>query len=149
MILLDTNVISEPMRPNPDPKVLAWLDAQAAESLYLATVSLAELLLGIERLPAGKRRKALAAALHEQIIALFGKRIVPFDLDAAETYAQIVTRARRHGHPIAVADAQIAAIAASRQLTVATRDEAPFQAAGVPAINPWTASIEGRWGGAD
>lgn len=149
MILLDTNVVSEPMRPNPDRKVLAWLDAQAAESLYLATVSLAELRLGIESLPAGKRRKALASALHEQVIALFGERIVPFDLGAAETYAQVVTRARRHGHPIAVADAQIAAIAASRQFTVATRDEAPFQAAGVPVINPWTASMEGRLGGLD
>jgi predicted nucleic acid-binding protein len=149
VILLDTYVVSEPMRPHPDRKVLAWLDAQAAESLYLATVSFAELLLGIESLPAGKRRKALAAALHEQVIALFGERIVPFDLGAAETYAQIVTRARRHGHPIAVADAQIAAIAASRQFTVATRDEAPFQAAGVPVINPWTASLEGRLAGPD
>jgi len=142
VILLDTNVVSEPMRPNPDQKVLAWLDAQTAESLYLATVSLAELLLGIESLPAGKRRRALASALHERVIALFGKRIVPFDLGAAEIYAQIVMRVRRHGHPIAVADAQIASIAALRQFAVATRDEAPFQAAGVPVINPWTASIE-------
>jgi predicted nucleic acid-binding protein len=143
VILLDTNVVSEPMRPKPERKVLAWLDAQAAESLYLSTVSLAELLLGIEALPLGKRRKALAAALREQMIALFGERIIPFDLGAAQTYAQIVTRARRHGHPIAVADAQIAAIAASRQFAVATRDEAPFIAAGVPVINPWTASVEG------
>jgi toxin FitB len=140
VILLDTNVVSEPMRPNPDRKVLAWLDAQAGENLYLSTVSLAELLLGIESLPSGKRRKVLAAALDEQIIALFGKRIVPFDLAAAETYAKIVTRARRYGHPIALADAQIAAIAASRQFTVATRDESPFEAAGVPVINPWTAT---------
>jgi len=137
VILLDTNVVSEPMRPKPDGKVLAWLDAQAAETLYLSTVSLAELQLGIESLPAGKRRKALAAALAKQVIALFGERIVPFDLAAAQTYAKIVTRARRHGHPIAVADAQIAAIAASRHFSVATRDEAPFQAAGVPVINPW------------
>jgi hypothetical protein len=149
VILLDTNVVSEPMRPRPDRKVLAWLDAQVAETLYLSTVSLAELLFGIESLPAGKRRKALAAALHDQIIALFGERIVPFDLGAAKTYAPVVIRARRHGHPIAVADAQIAAIAASRQFTVATRDEAPFRAAGVPVINPWTASLEGRLGGPD
>jgi hypothetical protein len=141
VILLDTNVVSEPMRPKPDQKVLAWLDAQAAESLYLSTVTFAELLLGIASLPPGKRRKALGAALHEQVIALFGERIVSFDLGAAETYAQIVTRARRQGHPIAVADAQIAAIAASHQFNVATRDEAPFQAAGVPVINPWTVSI--------
>ena len=149
MILLDTNVVSEPMRPNPDRRVLAWLDAQVTESLYLSTVSFAELLLGIESLPVGKRRKTLATTLHKQVIALFGERIVPFDLSAAETYAQIVTRARRHGHPIAVADAQIAAIAASRQFAVATRDETPFQAAGVSVINPWTASIEDRFGDPD
>ncbi len=146
MILLDTKVISEPMRPKPDRNVLVWLDAQAAETLYVSTVSLAELLLGIESLPAGKRRNALAGALQEQVIALFGERIVPFDLGAAETYAKIVTRARRHGHPIAVADAQIAAIAASRQFTVATRDQEPFKAAGVPVINPWTATAEGPLG---
>lgn len=139
MILLDTNVVSEPMRPKPEPTVLAWLDAQTAESLYLSTVSLAELLLGIESLPAGKRRRALGARLDEQIVVLFGERIVPFDLGACEMFARIVMRARRYGHPIAVADAQIAAIAASRQFSVATRDEAPFQAAGIPVINPWTA----------
>jgi hypothetical protein len=135
------------MRPKPDRNVLAWLDAQAAETLYLSTVSLAELLLGIESLPAGKRRKALAAALAEQVIALFGGRIVPFDLAAAQAYAKIVTRARRHGQPIAVADAQIAAIAASRHFSVATRDRAPFQAAGVPVINPWIATPEARMAG--
>jgi len=142
VILLDTNVVCEAMRPKPDQNVLAWLDAQAAETLYLSTVSLAELLLGIESLPAGKRREVLAAALAEQVIALFGERIVPFDFAAAQTYARIVTRARRRGHPIAVADAQIAATAASRHSAVATRDEAPFRAAGVPVINPWIATLE-------
>lgn len=126
------------MRPKPDPRVLEWLDRQAAESLYLSTVNLAELLLGIASLPAGKRRKALAAALDEQVIALFGERIVAFDARAAEAYARIVPRARQQGYPISVVDAQIAAIAASRKFSVATRDAAPFQAAGVPVINPWT-----------
>lgn len=147
MILLDTNVVSEPMRSKPDRNVLAWLDAQAVESLYLTTVSLSELLLGIASLPVGKRRKALAAALDEQIIALFAERIVPFDIAGAEAYAEIVTRARRHGHSIAVADAQIAAIAGSRRFSVATRDEEPFQAAGIPVINPWTATPEAEQGG--
>lgn len=142
MILLDTNVVSEPLRPKPDSQVMAWLDAQTAETLYLSTISLAELQLGIESLPAGKRRKALAAALAEQIIALFGERILPFDLAAAQAYAQIVIRARRRGHPLAVADALIAAIAASRHFIVATRDVGPFEAAGVPLINPWTAAPE-------
>ena len=144
MILLDTNVVSEPMRAKPDRNVLAWLDAQAAETLYISTVSLAELLLRIESLPSGKRRKALAAALAEQVVALLGERVVPFDLAAAQTYPKIVTRARRRGHPIAVADAQIAAIAAARQFSVATRDETPFRAAGVPVINPWTTPPETR-----
>jgi len=142
VILLDTNVVSEPMRPRPDRSVLGWLDAQAAESLYLSTVSLAELLLGIENLPAGKRRKALAQALDEQIVALFGERILAFDIRAAEAYARVVIRARRHGHPIAVPDVEIAATAASRGFIVATRDAAPFQAADVPTINPWTAPHE-------
>ena len=136
MILLDTNVVSEPMRSNPDRSVLTWLDAQSVESLYLATVSLSELLLGIASLPAGKRR----SALYEQIISLFAERILPFDIAGAEAYAEIVIRARRHGHSIAVADAQIAAIAASRRFIVATRDEDPFRAAGIAVINPWTAA---------
>ena len=139
MILLDTNVVSEPMRSRPDRSVLAWLDAQAAESLYLATISLAELLLGIASLPAGKRRKVLAAALDQQIIGLFGNRIVSFDTSAAQAYPDVVTRARRHGHSIGVADAQIGAIAAARQFIVATRDERPFKAASIAVINPWTA----------
>jgi toxin FitB len=147
VILLDTNVVSEPMRSKPDRNVLAWLDAQAVESLCLATVSLSELLLGIASLPAGKRRKALAGALDAQIMALFAERIVPFDIAGAKAYAEIVVRAGRHGHLIAVADAQIAAIAASRGYSVATRDEAPFRAAGVPVINPWTATAETEEGG--
>ena len=137
MILLDTNVVSEAMRPKPDRNVLEWLDAQAAETLFLSAVSLAELLLGIQSLPTGKRRRALAAALAEQVVALFAGRIVPFDLPAAQSYSEIVRRARRSGHAIAVADAQIAAIAASRHFSVATRDEAPFRAAGVEVLNPW------------
>jgi len=144
VIVLDTNVVSEPMRANSDRYVLGWLDAQAVESLYLTTVSLAELLLGIASLPAGQRRKTLAAVLNQQIIALSGERVLPFDVSAAKAYPQVVTQAHRHGHSIAVADAQIAAIASSRQFSVATRDEAPFRAAGIPVINPWTATPEGR-----
>ncbi len=137
MILLDTNVVSEAMRPKPDRNVLEWLDAQAAPTLYLSAISLAELLLGIESLPTGKRRSALAAALAQQVVALFAERIVPFDLPAAQSYSEIVIRARRSGHAITAADAQIAAIAASRHFSVATRDEAPFRAAGVEVLNPW------------
>jgi toxin FitB len=137
MILLDTNIVSEPMRQRPDLRVQNWLDAQAIETLYLSTISLSELLLGIENLPIGKRRKALAAALGNQIVSLFDSRIIPFDVAAAEAYAQVVIRARRHRHAISVADGQIAAIAAAHKLRVAARDETPFQAAGLAVINPW------------
>jgi toxin FitB len=137
MILLDTNVVSEPMRQRPDERVQDWLDAQAIETLYLSTISLSELLLGIENLPTGRRRRALAAALGERIASLFDIRIIPFDVAAAEAYAKVVVSARRQGHAISVADGQIAAIAASRDLSVASRDETPFQAAGLAVINPW------------
>jgi predicted nucleic acid-binding protein len=138
MILLDTNVVSEPMRQHPDRRVQDWLDAQAIETLFLSTISLSELLLGIESLPTGRRRRALAAALGEQIVNLFDDRIISFDVAAAEAYAKVVTRARRQGHAISVGDGQIAAIATARNLRVASRDETPFQAAGLAVINPWT-----------
>ena len=140
MILLDTNVVSEPLRPRPDRRARDWLDAQAAETLYLSTISLSELLLGIENLPAGRRRAALVAAVGQQIVALFGDRILSFDIEAAQAYAKIVTQSRRKGHPISVGDGQIAAIAMARGFTVATRDEMPFVAAGLPVINPWQTS---------
>jgi predicted nucleic acid-binding protein len=141
MILLDTNVVSEPMRQRPYPHVQDWLDAQAAETLWLSTISLSELLLGIESLPAGKRRNGLAAALERQIVSLFEDRIIPFDAGAAEAYAEVVTLARAKGCAISMADGQIAAIASSRNLTIASRDEVPFHAAGLAVINPWTAEL--------
>jgi predicted nucleic acid-binding protein len=137
MIVLDTNVVSEPMKPRGHPAVRAWLDAQAAETLYLTATSLSELLVGIELLPVGKRRDGLMDALSELLSGLFGARILPFDRDAAIVYARLVAHARLAGHPMSVADAQIAAIADGRGFTVATRDTAPFIAAGVPVVNPW------------
>jgi predicted nucleic acid-binding protein len=140
MIVLDTNVISEPMKPHANPAVQAWLDQQVAETLYVTTISLAELLLGIEILPDGRRKEGLAAALVELLATLFGPRVLPFDLQAALAYAPIVARARTNSTTISVADGQIAAIAAAHQFTVATRDTAPFVAAGVAVINPWGAT---------
>ena len=137
MILLDTNVVSEPIRRHPDSRVLDWLDAQVIESLYLSTVSLAELLLGVEGLPVGRRQTALAAALERQIADLFGDRVIAFDIAAAEAYAKVVVQARRQGHMISIADGQIAGIAAARDFRVASRDETPFRAAGLTVINPW------------
>jgi hypothetical protein len=141
MILLDTNVVSEPMRQRPDRRVQDWLDAQAIETLYLSTISLSELLLGIESLAAGKRRRALTSMLGQQIAGLFERRIIPFDIAAAEAYAKVVVHARRQGHAISVADGQIAGIAASRGFPIASRDTAPFEAAGLAVINPWTAAL--------
>jgi predicted nucleic acid-binding protein len=139
MIILDTNVVSEPMRPNGNPAVQTWLDQQIAETLYVTATSLSELLLVIEILPDGKRKAGLAAALSELMALLFGSRVLSFDAKAATAYAPLVGRARASGAIISVADAQIAAIALVCGFTVATRDTALFLAAGVPVINPWKA----------
>ena len=137
MIILDTNVVSDPIRPAPDAHVIAWLDHQVIDSLYLTTTSLSELLVGVELLPAGRRRDGLAGALGDIINRLFGPRILPFDQAAATAYAGLVRRARDAGQAISVADGQIAAIAITHGYSVATRDVAPFVAAGVDVINPW------------
>lgn len=138
MIVLDTNVVSEPMKPNANPAVQNWLDRQASETLYLTAISLSELLVGIEILPPSKRKKGLDIALRELLENLFGTRILPLT-SAAVAYAPLVGRARAEGRPISVADGQIATIAFVHGFTVATRDIAPFAAAGVPTINPWDA----------
>ena len=139
MIILDTNVVSEPMRREGDPSVQAWLDGQVAETLYLTAINLSELLVGVDLLQDGKRKQSLARALGELLDGLFGSRILPFDREAALVYAGIVGRARAAGKSISVADGQIAAIAAVHGFTVATRDTAPFVSSGVPVINPWAA----------
>ena len=137
MIILDTNVVSEPMRRNANPAVQRWLDQQAAETLYLTSTSLSELLVGIEILPNSKRKKGLAAALSELLVMLFGGRILAFDQRAAMAYAPLIARGRSRGQIISVADGQIAAIASVHGFSVATRDTAPFVGAGIPVINPW------------
>ena len=137
MIILDTNVVSEPMRRNANPAVQTWLDQQAAETLYLTSASLSELLVGIEILPNSKRKKGLAAALSELLVMLFGGRILAFDQRAAMAYAPLIARGRSRGQIISVADGQIAAIASVHGFGVATRDTAPFVGAGIPVINPW------------
>lgn len=144
MIILDTNVLSEPMKPNSNPAVQAWLDRQTAETLYLTATSLSELLVGIEIMPDGKRKQGLDTALRELIVRLFGSRILSFDQQAAITYASLVLRARTNGHIISVADGQIAAIATVYGFTIATRDIAPFTAAGVPVISPWEKESHAR-----
>ncbi len=137
MILLDTNVISEPLRPAGDARVLAWIDAQAIETLYLCTISLAELRFGIAALPEGRRRDALLASLEQRVLPLFEGRILSFDEPAARAYAALRASARAAGRAIAPADGYIAAVAAAHDLTLATRDTAPFEAAGLKTLDPW------------
>jgi len=138
MIVLDTNVVSEAMKPEPNPAVMAWLNAQAAPTLYLSSVTLAELLFGIAALPAGRRKDLLSQAL-EGLLRLFRDRVLPFDTDAARHFAELAVTARAGGRGFPTPDGYIAAIAASRGFMVASRDTAPYEAARVPVINPWAA----------
>ncbi len=136
MIVLDTNVVSEAMKPQPHAAVRAWLNEQAAQTLYLSSVTLAELLFGIRALPTGKRKKLLDRALGE-LLELFQDRVLPFDTLAARHYADLAVTARDGGRGFPTPDGYIAAIAASRGYIVASRDTAPFEAAGVAVIDPW------------
>lgn len=139
MILLDTNVVSEPLRPAPDARVTVWIDAQALETLFLSAITVAELRAGLALLPAGKRRTGSQESLETGVLPLFSGRVLPFDLGCTRAYAELVAKARAAGLAIASADGYIAAIAATNGLTVATRDTSPFEAAGVAVINPWQA----------
>ncbi len=138
MIVLDTNVVSEAMKAAPNPAVRAWLDEQVVETLYLSSVTLAELLFGIGTLPAGRRKNALTQTL-DGLLALFGDRVLVFDTEAARHYADLAVMARAAGKGFPTPDGYIAAIANARGFAVATRDVAPFQAANLNVINPWEA----------
>ena len=139
MILLDTNVISELWRLQPDPAVLAWVDAQAIETLCLSAITVAELRFGVAAMPEGKRQAVFHERLEREVLPAFSGRVLPFDLQASQAYAELMAKARAHGQAIGMADGCIAAIAAAQGLMVATRDQAPFRAAGVRVIDPWRA----------
>ncbi|MEO2039448.1 MAG: type II toxin-antitoxin system VapC family toxin [Martelella sp.] len=138
MIVLDTNVVSEAMKPEPDPAVRDWLDDQAAETLYISSVTVAELLFGIGALPDGRRKQKLAATL-DGMLPLFEGRILAFDSNAARHYADLAVVARKAGRGFPTPDGYIAAIATAHGFAVATRDASAFDAADVPVIDPWTA----------
>jgi len=140
MILLDTNVISEAMKPEPAPAVRIWLDAQAAETLYLSSVTIAELMFGIGAHPTGRRKDKLTAAL-DGVLDLFADRTLPFDTRAARRYAELAVSARAAGKGFPTPDGYIAAIAAAHDFAVASRDASAFTAAGLTVINPWTAAV--------
>ena len=139
MILIDTNVISELMRPTPDAKVLAWVDAQVVETLYLSAITVAELRYGLAALPSGKRRQIFQDRLEGEFLGPFSGRILPFDDVASRVYAELMAQARNDGKPISKEDGYIAAIAHAHKMKVATRDELPFLSAGIAVVNPWSA----------
>ena len=141
MIILDTNVISEVAKPNSSPSVLAWLDRQAEDALYLTTVTIAEISAGVHKLDAGKRRDGLERRLKDTV-DLFSGRLFPFDLGASLLFGEVLAVARRRGCDIGFQDGLIAAIAIHRNAAVATRDVSPFEAADVEVINPWEANAE-------
>lgn len=138
MILLDTNVVSEAMKPAPDDAVRAWLDEQAAETLFLSSVTIAELMFGIGTLPHGKRKDRLTEAL-DGVMELFAERVLPFDIHAARHYADLAVKARAAGKGFPTPDGYIAAIAVAKGFVVATRDTSAFDAANVEVIDPWKA----------
>ena len=139
MIILDTNVVSEAMKPEPNLSVRDWLDAQVAETLFLSSVTIAELMFGVGSLPDGRRKNNLAAML-DDVLDLFGERVLPFDTDAARCYADLAVKARAVGKGFPTPDGYIAAIAAARGFVVASRDVGPFLAAELTVIDPWTVS---------
>jgi toxin FitB len=137
VIVLDTNVVSEPLKPRPDPAVLHWLDRQGPATLYITAISRAELLAGVEVLPAGRRRSELQRVLGNELVSLFANRILVFGERTAEAYAQVVAGATAAGNPIDFADAAIAAIALEHGFLLATRNERDFKGAPVKLVNPW------------
>ena len=140
MIILDTNVISELLRPAPEPGVEQWLSAQDGLNVYLTSISEAELRYGLAVLGNGKRCAALVDAVDRILREDLAGRILPFDSDAAQSYATIAAARSAAGRPIAQAEFQIASIAHTRGATVATRNTPDFEGCGVDLINPWTAA---------
>lgn len=138
MIILDTNVLSELLRPTPAPQVEAWLAAQNGASVYFTAVGEAELRHGVAMLPAGRRRDALSQAIEGMLDEDFRDRILPFDREAARAYAAIAAERRAAGRPISQFDCQIAAIARAQGASVATRNTGDYEGCGVELIDPWT-----------
>ena len=140
MLVLDTNVISEMLRPVPDAAVSAWLDAQPAAGVFTTAITQTEIKYGIALLPKGQRRAAFLTAATLVFESDFDGRVLPFDPDAAEVYAHIAATRRLAGKPISFADAQIAAITLSRGGRLATRNVRDFAECGLDIVNPWEAT---------
>jgi predicted nucleic acid-binding protein len=136
MIVLDTNIISEVVKPQPNTKILAWLGSQPIGTLYLTSITIAELLFGLAIMPDGSKKAQLSNAINE-IIGLYQNRVLPFDTNAARRYAALAAAAYRKGRGFPNPDGYIAAIAAERGFLVASRDTAPYEAADIDIVNPW------------
>jgi predicted nucleic acid-binding protein len=136
LIILDTNVLSELSKPTPNSVVIAWLDRQIDDAVFVTSISIAEIEEGLALLPAGKRKELLTQSVRQSIAEL-ANSVLPFDAAAGRKFAQLVVRAKARRYTLPITDGYIAAIAAELGYAVATRDVAPFLAAGVPVINPW------------
>lgn len=138
MIILDTNVVSETQKANPDPVVMAWLDQLDPGTTYLTAITVAELLFGVDLMPMGERRAKLEGSVRALVEKTFYARILPFDAPAAYCFATLVAAARREGKTVSFPDGAIAAIARNNNYaTVATRDASPFLAMRIEVIDPW------------
>ena len=137
MIVLDTNVISELMKPAPSTVVRAWVSSQSSMSLFTTAVNVAEILYGIERLPQGRRKRQLRELVGD-VFSAFDDKVPAFDHEAARAYASLVDRRSRLGRPVEGFDAQIAAICAVHGATLATRNLKDFVDTGIPAVDPWS-----------
>ena len=135
MILLDTNVLSELIKPRPHPGVVSWT-RHSAGALAIPTIAVAEMAFGIEKLAEGRRREDLLSGLH-RLVTEFADRLFDFNVNAAWAYARILATARKRGRPMSVPDAAIAAIAAANDCALATRNVEDFATAGLQLINPW------------
>ena len=138
MIVLDTNVLSEALKPTPSQTVLGWLAAQKPSAVFTTTITQAELLYGVEVLPPSKRRVKLLSAVERILNEEFERRILPFDEGAAREFARIVATRHAAGRPISQLDAMIAAIARSHHAAVATRNTSDFNRCGIQVMNPWS-----------
>ena len=139
-VLLDTDVVSELIRKAPDPAVEAWVAGHPLEKLFFSAVGEAELRYGAAILPAGRRRESLVSEIEAMLRDAFEERVLPFDSEAARVYAEIAAMRRSAGRPVPPADCQIAAIARSRDMAVATRNVRDFEDMDIEVIDPWTAA---------
>lgn len=137
MIILDTNVVSEPLKLKPETAVVDWLNAQEPQTLYLTTINLAELLAAAEIMPTGRKRTALKVAIEANVLPLFEGRILQFDNKAAEAFAKINAKVQSNGGTISFADCAIAAVAQSNGFALATRNVRDFKNTGIEMLNPW------------